>query len=236
MKKTLFILTVVLVSILILATASATQRWIQGSKTEFLKGTPESASVTSSGEIVLPPAAVKKFSTSEPFIWDIAVDSQGKFYSAGGNVGIIYDLMVIPFMIRNSLPFTLWPSALTTDSILAPPPMARFTKPALMENPSSFSSPAILPGPRALLKALQKDISGIWFLIPWVIFMWLGLEGRVYKVTPDGKGTIIFDSDEANITCITIDSRGRILFGSDPGDRFFNFLPTVRFLFFLIPA
>lgn len=226
-KKILLILLAIITALLLLATASATQRWIQGSKTEFLKGDPESASVTSSGEIVLPPAAEKLFSTSEPFIWDIAVDNTGKFFAAGGNEGIIYDPNGNP--LYDSKSPAIYTMAFGPDNRLyfGTSPNGSIYRMGLDGKPAEFFQPkysvrtgSTLEGPP------EKYIWDMVFDSMGNLYVATGLEGRVYKVSPDGKGTVIFDSDEANITCITIDNRGRILFGSDPGGQIFQLSPN----------
>ena len=226
-KKILLTAITVLVAALLLATASATQRWIQGSKTEFLKGTPESASVTSSGEIMLPPAAEKKFDTSEPFIWDIAVDGQGKLFAAGGNEGIIYDSNGNPF--HDAEKPAIYTMAFGPDGRLyfATSPNGKIFKLGIDGKAAEFFQPRYSPRTRKTTEGpVERYIWDMVFDSMGNLYVATGLEGRVYKVAPNGTGEIIFDSDEASITCITIDSRGRILFGSDPGGQIFQLSPS----------
>jgi sugar lactone lactonase YvrE len=201
---------------ILLASASATERWIQGSRVEFLKGDPDSASISSDGTIMLPPVAEKLFDAPQPFIWRLAVNATGQLYAAGGNDGIIYDGRGNP--VHDSDKPEVYALAFGPDGRLyfASSPAGAVYRLGADGKAEEFYRPS---APRAdgTQGPPERYIWDMAFDAAGNLYLATGIEGRIFKVTTAGTGSVIFDSDEAHITCITIDSRGRVLFGSDPG-------------------
>src|SRR5438552_5984938 len=49
------------------------------------------------------------------------------------------------------------------------------------------------------------------------LFAATGDEGKIYKVTPDGKVTVAFASDDSQILCLALASDGTLYAGTGPG-------------------
>lgn len=209
----------------LLASASATERWIQGSRVEFLKGDPDSASISSDGTIMLPPVAEKLYDAPQPFIWRLAVNATGQLYAAGGNDGIIYDGRGNP--VHDSDKPEVYALAFGPDGRLyfASSPGGAVYRLGADGKAEEFYRPAA-PRPDGTQGPPERYIWDMAFDSAGNLYLATGIEGRIFKVTPAGTGSVLFDSDEAHITCITIDSRGRILCGSDPGGHIFQVDPS----------
>jgi hypothetical protein len=52
-----------------------------------------------------------------------------------------------------------------------------------------------------------------------------GNKGILYKVGPDGKGDVYYDSDETNLNCMQFDKAGLLLMGSDPSGYVYRLTP-----------
>lgn len=222
------ILLAVLVAFAFFAGASSTQRWIQGSRVEFLKGEPESASITSDGTIMLPPVADKLFpaenrSNVQPFIWNIVANRSGGIFVSGGNDGIIYDIQGNP--VHDADKPEIYAMAVGPDNLLyfGTSPSGKVYRLNAGGQAEEFFSPSFSEkSGEAGTGAAERYIWDMTFDTLGNLYIATGIEGRVYKIATDGKQSVVFDSDEAHITCITVDSRGRVLFGSDPGGQVFQ--------------
>lgn len=215
-SRTLLALLVLVFVVSAVTGATDTRRWIQGGREEFLKGDPESVSINSDGGIVLPPLTSKLFDSKQQFVWDLTVDSKGQLFVAGGTDGIIYDSRGNPVHddekpeIRalavgpgGRLYFAASPSG-AVHRLGATGSVEEFFVPKTDEAP-----------PERYIWDMVFDSAGN-------LYVATGIEGRLYRVGPDGNGTVLFDSDEVHITALAVDSQGRIVFGSDPGGQIFR--------------
>jgi hypothetical protein len=230
--RTVTISSIALLALLIITfaitTASDAQRWIQGSKTEFLKGNPVSTSVTSDGVITLPPDIQLVFpkegqSLAQPFIWQLAADSKGAIYAAGGNEGIIYDIKGLPIFDADEpeiyamaigpddkIYFAASPSGIVMKQV-GPGTVDEFFTPRSSHNGTETTSGSI-----------EKYVWDMVFDSAGNLFIATGIEGRVYRVTYDKRSAMVFDSELANITSLAADSNGNVYFGSDPEGQVFK--------------
>ena len=51
------------------------------------------------------------------------------------------------------------------------------------------------------------------------LYVATGDKGQIFAVSPDGKGDIYYDSDEAHIKNLTFDNKGNLLVGTEPNGR-----------------
>src|SRR5690606_21933585 len=53
-------------------------------------------------------------------------------------------------------------------------------------------------------------------------YLGTGGEGRIYKVTPDGKGSLLCDLSELNVSALHIDAGGRLFAGTSPDGKIYE--------------
>lgn len=214
-RLSLLILSLTLV-ICLLVSAGTTRRWVQGGREEFLKGDPESATITSEGGIILPPAVSKLFDSPQQFVWDLAVDNKGQLFVAGGNEGIIYDSRGNP--VHNDAKPEIRSLAVGPDGLLyfATGPSGDVYRLDAAGRAEEFFTPKPEGGTE------ERYIWDMAFDSAGNLYVATGIEGRLYKVGRDGEGSVVFDSDEANLTSVAVDNRGRVYFGSDPNGQLFQ--------------
>ncbi len=57
------------------------------------------------------------------------------------------------------------------------------------------------------------------------IYLGTGGDGRVYKVSPTGSGSLFFDSDEINVSAITVGKDGTVFAGTSPDGKVYRIPP-----------
>ena len=210
------ILAIILVAATQLIAAAGAQRWIQGGREEFLKGDPESASISSDGVIMLPPSANKVFDSPQQFVWDLAVDGTGRLFVAGGTEGVIYDSRGNPVHDSDKPEVRALTFGPDGSLYFATSPMGAVFRLAAGGSAEEFFVPRNGEGPP------ERYIWDIEFDRAGNLYVATGIEGRLYRVGPNGQGSVVFDSDQMHITSIAFDNNGGLILGSDPGGQIFR--------------
>src|SRR5262249_42325601 len=87
----LFAVTAVLVALTLTSAGASSSKFFQATtQAEFLKGEVENLSVDSQGRLVLGPATELIYETSAPFVWSLAVASDGALFVGTGNEGKVF--------------------------------------------------------------------------------------------------------------------------------------------------
>jgi sugar lactone lactonase YvrE len=212
-SRALLLIAILAPAFYVAAEGSNTRRWIQGGREEFLKGDPESASIGSDGAVTLPPVTTLLFDAKQQFIWDLAVDGKGQLFVAGGVDGIIYDARGNP--VHDNEKPEIRALAIGRDGIVyfATGPSGAVHRLGATGAAEQFFVPKTDEAPP------ERYIWDMAFDAAGNLYIATGIEGRLYKVSPDGNGSVIFDSDEVHITSLAIDGGGRVVFGTDPGGQ-----------------
>src|SRR5215831_3711680 len=71
-------------------TASSSKFFQAATQAEFLKGEVDNLSIDSQGRLVLGPATELIYETSAPFVWSLAVSSDGALFIGTGNEGKVF--------------------------------------------------------------------------------------------------------------------------------------------------
>ena len=210
------ILAIILVAATQLIAAAGAQRWIQGGREEFLKGDPEAASISSDGVIMLPPSASKVFDSAQQFVWDLAVDGTGRLFAAGGTEGVIYDSRGNPVHDSDKPEVRALTFGPDGSLYFATSPMGAVYRLREGSPAEEFYVPKNEDGPP------ERYIWDLAFDRAGNLYIATGIEGRLYRVGPNGEGSVVFDSDQMHITSLAFDSSGGLVFGSDPGGQIFR--------------
>jgi len=218
--RTSALVTILFLAIQFIASAAATRRWVQGGREEFLKGNPESASISSDGAIQLPPSATRLFDSSQQFVWALAVNSAGRLFVAGGTDGIIYDARGNP--VYDSEKPEIRALAVGPDDLIyfATSPSGSVYRLNSAGAAEKFFTPS------SGGSSTERYIWDLAFDRAGNLYVATGIEGRLYRVGPDGNGSVVFDSDQVHITSLAVDPQGNVFFGSDPGGHIFRLDPS----------
>lgn len=189
------------------AQASTTTTWEMNTFQDFLRGRFSNVSLSRDGRLGLASKVEAFFSSDQPEIWSVAKAPDGTLYLGTGHKGRVYQVDT------NGRGSVVWTAeqpevfAVAVDSrgvvYAATSPDGKIYR---IENGKAVEFYA--PGVRY-----------VWALVfagDGSLFAGTGDQGKVLRVTPDGKGEVYFDSGQQNITSLAIDAEGRLLAGSDP--------------------
>src|SRR5204863_8210616 len=59
-----------------------------------------------------------------------------------------------------------------------------------------------------------------------MLFAGTGEKGKIFKITADGKGALLVDTDETHVMSLAIDSQGNLIAGTDPSGMVLRIDPT----------
>jgi sugar lactone lactonase YvrE len=213
-------------SLLLLAAPSLcfavdTHIWEQSDQADFSRGTAQKLSIRSDGRVTLSPSFKELDSTTVPYLWALAEDSQGTLYYGGGaptgNSTRVFALT--PGMKPREYAdlIGLEVHALAVDShdhvYAAVLPDAKIYKIDDKGKPTLF------------FDAKCKYIWAMAFDKAGALYVATGDAGIIYKVTPDGKGTKFFETGETHARSMTFDEAGNLIVGTDPSGLIIRVTP-----------
>lgn len=187
--------------------ASTTTTWEMNAYQDFLRGRFTNVSLSRDGRLSLAPRLETMFASDQPEIWSVAKAPDGTLYMGTGHRGRLYK---VDANGRGSL---VWQSeqpeifAVAVDArgnvYVGTSPDGRVYR---IDNGKAieFFSPG------------ARYIWAMMFAPDGSLYLGTGDQGKIFQVTPDGKGQVYFDSGQQNITSLAVDAEGRILAGSDP--------------------
>ncbi|HEU5162318.1 MAG TPA: hypothetical protein VFV54_04145 [Thermoanaerobaculia bacterium] len=194
------------------ASAVRPEFWRLQSAGDFLGGESEGIAINSTGQLLAGPAVSKIASFPEPFVLSQASDGAGNRFVGTGNEGRVY-------RVTNAEAKPLFKAAEPEVYALA------LNRGALYVGTSPFG------------KIYKVDLSTgssttffdpqeayIWALVPLAdgsLVAGTGVEGRVWKIAPDGKGVVLFDAPETHVRSLAA-SGTRILAGGAGEGRIYE--------------
>lgn len=185
-----------------------TQIWEQQHQKDFESGKPENVSLSSKGDLMLSPKLDAFFEdTKEIYVWCLAEDSKGNIYAGTGNGGKIYQITPDgqSSLFYDSPEVSILALAIDpSDNIYAG------TAPdGLIYKLADSSTP-----PTTILSSEEKYVWAMTFDDVGNLYAATGTGGKIYKITPDGQNSVLFDSDERNISSLLY-REGILYAGSD---------------------
>jgi hypothetical protein len=70
---------------------------------------------------------------------------------------------------------------------------------------------------RGLLRSQSQVHLGLAFNKAGDLLVATGDPGAVHRVTPDGHGSVLYQSDETHVRSMAVDAAGNVILGTDPG-------------------
>ena len=205
----IFSVVVIFFSIHLLPVFGVTTRiWEQQRQKDFESGKLENVSLSSKGELMLTPKLDAFFEdTKEIYVWCLAEDSKGNIYAGTGNRGKIYRITPDG---ESSLFYDSPEVAILTLAIDPNDNIYAGTAPdGLIYKLTDSSTP-----PTTILSSEEKYVWAMTFDDAGNLYASTGTGGKIYKVTPDGKTSVLYDSDERNMLCLLY-HQGMLYAGSD---------------------
>ena len=198
------------------ATLSASKPvfWQTATLNDFLRGEVENLSVDSHGRLVLGPATEMVAETTSPFLWAMAVASDGSIYVGSGNEGKV---------------FKIDPAGKTTTFFDS----TELEVHALVLAPDGTMYAATSPDGR--IYKIDRTGKGATYFDPEDKYIWslaldpqgnlyagTGEKGLIYKITPDGKGTVFYATKATHVISLAFERTGQLLAGTESPGRLFR--------------
>ena len=197
------------------ATVSASKPvfWQTATLSDFLRGEAENLSIDGHGRLVLGPATEIVADTTAPFLWTMAVGSDGALYAGSGNEGKVFKVhegRTTTFFDTTEL--EVHALAMAPDGTLyaATSPEGRIYK----IDPAGKGVPFFDPEDKYIW-SLALDAQGN-------LYAGTGEKGLVYRITPDGKGAVFYSTRATHVISLAFDRNGQLLAGTESPGRLFR--------------
>jgi len=191
----------------VLLDAASPAAWEMTSYQDFLKGKFAGVALTRDGRVTLAPKLEAVFNADQPAVWSIAQAANDDLWLGTGHQGRLYR---VDRAGKSELVFTAPEPeilAVAADSAgrvyAATSPNGKVYR---IENgkASEFFAPQA-----RYISALAPALDGS-------LFVGTGDEGKVFRVSPDGKGELYFETGQSHVTSLALDRQGRLLAGTEP--------------------
>jgi hypothetical protein len=193
--------------------ASQTRTWTESDYTDFEKGNLKNLSLRSDGLVTLAPQFQEVYDTSSAYLWALTRDSKGNLYAGGGPGAKLYRLSA------NGDKKTL----VELDGLQIP---------AIAIDRQDRVYAATAPDGKVFRIAsdAKGDAKSEVFYDPKAKYIWAlafdkagdllvatGDPGAVHRVHPDGRGSVLYQTDETHVRSMAVDAAGNVILGTDPG-------------------
>src|ERR1700693_2939309 len=217
------------------ALAEGTRTWEQSKFEELTKGTANGIALRSEGGLELAPAFKALATTPSTYIWSIASDPGGNIYAAAGSPARVYRITPDGQSATIFEPQELQVQALVVDkkgivyAATAPDgkvyrldpgrlPPAKGAAAKAGSNASWSATPYFDPGSKYIWD-IVLDNSG-------ALYVATGDHGEIYKVSPNGQHSLLFQSDEVQVRVLAFDPKGNLIAGSDGSGLVYRIAPN----------
>lgn len=239
MKKSVFVLSFLILVGVPRLFSEGTRLWKQSSFEDFEKGTAKGVAITSEGSLELAPAFKPVYTTPSTYIWAIAADGQGNVYAAAGAPARVYRVTPDGQASVVFAPQELEVQALVVDTsgvlYAATSPDGKVYK---IERATKVGNKAA-PQPASEGDAeLDPNFTASVFFDPKTKYIWdlaldakgqlyvaTGDQGQIFRVDGKGASSVFFKSDEAHIRALAFDGKGNLIAGSDGSGLVYRISP-----------
>ena len=195
------------------------QVWTLHTESDFGAGRATGVSVSSMGSLTIAPHIQKvKTLEKESFVWVARPDGERGMFIGTGNNGMVYRMD-----LAQNLSVALKTTEMDVLSLATGPNGVAYAGTAphgaiyrIPANGPASADPFFKTGRRYVL-ALVVDHAGS---------VYAGTNGGcIYKINPDGVGSVWFQSDEAHICSLAVTASGDILAGTSPSGLVYRITP-----------
>jgi len=192
---------------LTLSFAATTATWELTGYQDFLRGRMQGLSLTRDGRLTLGPKLETIHTSDQAEIWSIARGSDNSLYLGTGNRGRLYKLDPA------GASTLLWTS--DQPEIFA---VAVDSRGVVYAGTSPDGKVYRIEGGHAT-EYFSPGARYIWSLVlsaDGALYVATGDQGKIFKVTAAGQGSVYYETGQANVTALALDREGRLLAGSEP--------------------
>jgi hypothetical protein len=190
-----------------LSFAATTTTWEMTGYQDFLRGRISGLSLTRDGRLMLGSKLDTVFDSGQPEIWSVAPAPDGSLYLGTGHRGRLYKVDAAG---KSSLVWTADQSEIFAVTVDAKGIVYAATSPdgKVYRIENGNASEYFSPGARYIW-ALRASPDGS-------LFVGTGDQGKVFRVTAAGVGSVYYETGQSHVTCLELDSKGALLAGSEP--------------------
>jgi len=179
---------------------------------DFLRGRMSGLSLTRDGKLTIGPKMETLFTSDQPEIWTVAKapagsPNAGSLYLGTGNGGRLYRVDAAG---KSSLVWTADQPEIFAVAVDAKGVVYAGTSPDGKVYRIENGKAAEYFDPRA------RYIWALQFASDGALFVATGDQGKIFRVTAAGRGSVYYETGQSHVTCLAIDTQGRLLAGSEP--------------------
>lgn len=220
MKKQLFLLSFFICLISSPTLAAKPAVWSVNTRSEVLRGDAKGVSINENGTISLAPKLTEIFKTEQPYVWSSAIDDGGNVFLGTGSDGKIYRVETNGngklFADLNELNVSALAIGKAGELFAGTSPDGKVYRIDGSGNATIYFEPK------------EKYIWSLAVTGDGDLAVGTGENGKIYKVksansTPEKS--LLFDTSETHIICLTTDNKGNLYAGTDGGGLVLRFAP-----------
>ena len=207
-----FLISLAALAVAAVCFATETKTWVQDDRTDFEEATLKKVSLRSDGVLSLAPEFRELFDPTVSYLWAVAQDSKGTLYLGGGGSGT-----------ANTKLFAIGPDGkgrtvaeiegLEIHAIA----IDRKDQVFAATSPDGKVYRIVLGKPELFYDPKAKYIWAMAFNSKGDLIIATGDRGESHRVPADGRGSVLFKSEDANIRSMAIDASDNIIAGTEPG-------------------
>lgn len=193
--------------------AVAPQFWSLDTPEDFLGGEIEGLVVTARGSLRAGPAMTRVAGVDDPFVLSQAVGDDGSRFIGTGNAGKVYRLSGNDLKLLYTAPEPeIYAMAFSRGSLyVASSPNGKVYR----VDPRSGAATEFFDPKEAFIWALTVLPDGS-------LAAATGIEGRLFRIEPNGKGKVWYDAPETHLRSIAVARNGRLLVGGSGEGRIYE--------------
>lgn len=186
--------------------------WQIGARSELLKGEARGVSITEAGVLTLAPEVTQVFNTDQAYVWSTAVDSSGNIYLGTGHDGKVFRV-----------------GADGKGALLYKASELDVTALAIARDGGIFAATS----PDGKVYRITSDGKAEVYFDPGDKYIWslailkdgslavgTGDKGKLYRVRAAGakpEASLLIDTNQTHVMCLTVTPQGDLYAGTDPG-------------------
>jgi hypothetical protein len=189
------------------ASAATSTAWEISGFDDFLKGRLQNLSLTSDGILQPGPGIAWNTAVNQPAVWSMAAAPDGSLYAGTGHRGEVVRVSVDG---KTTTVYSGQQSEVFAVAVDAKGTVYFGTSP----NGGVYRLDGT--GAKEIWHSPAKYIWAIVAAPDGSLYVGAGEPGRVYHLTADGTSTLLYDTQQMNVTALALGPNGSILAGTDP--------------------
>ena len=200
------------------ACAQGTKLWTESRFEDFERGTPNGVAITSDGHLVPGPQSTEVLSTPSTYVWAVAAGTDGNEYLATGTPATV---LRVGADGKSATLFTSHDMSVQTVRVgpdgsvyAATLPSGKVFKLDPEAEGKNDDTATVIFDPSTTAEK-PKYVWDLAFDAKGSLYIATGAPAAIYRVTPGGKPSLFFKSDEEHIRSLAFDKSGNLIAGSD---------------------